>query len=100
MRYCVRRSAEGKITQRALGKPLDVHNVKIWRNTGPGKQARAAAVPRSKKATDVFLTRIGLEIGEGDHGLVILNEIDGSFVQVNIACQIPWQEHLDELRRE
>lgn len=43
---------------------------------------------------------IGLEIREGDRGLVILNESDGSFVQTNIACQIPWQEHMDELRHE
>jgi hypothetical protein len=42
----------------------------------------------------------GLEIGEGDRGLVVLNESDGGLVQTNLPCMIPWAEHLERLQDE
>lgn len=50
------------------------------------------------RAPDTGLT--GLEIGEGDRGLVVLSESEGGFVQTNLPCLIPWPQHLERLQDE
>lgn len=44
------------------------------------------------------LPTVWLDIGVGDRDLLVLEEIDGLFLRTNIACHIPWQEHVEQLR--